>query len=192
MPLILQWPGVTREARALDGLLYQLDLPPTVLDLLGMPVPEHWDGVSLAHAVRGEPWRGRDHLVLGCGIYSYQRAVRTPRHRLIRTIHSGLFNYEPLYLFDLQSDPLGRVNLAQQEPQRVAELDHLLLEFLWRHTTGPDGVRDPFQEQLRAGVSPDIYCPRSLVEERMRMLGRGDHLADLARRRDLQPPLRPW
>src|SRR6202022_1358468 len=101
-------------------------------------------------AVQGQSFAARDHLILGTGAWSFQRAVRTPRYRLIRTIHSGLYPYDPLYLFDMQADPNGARNIADQRPEIVAELDHLLVEWLWRYTTGPDGIRDPFQEQLRA------------------------------------------
>ncbi len=198
VPLIVYWPGVTDRhdradtSRVVDGLIYQVDIPPTVLDLLGIEVPAHWDGSSFASAVHGEPFTPRDHLVLGAGIYSFQRAVRTTRYRLIRTIHSGLYPYDPLYLFDMQTDPYQQRNIAAQHPEVVAQLDHLLLEWLWRYTMGPDGVRDPFQEQLRAGIDPDLYCPRQRIEERLIALGRDDQLADLRRRRDRRPPLRPW
>lgn len=198
VPLIIQWPGLTDRqdipaARCVvDELIYQLDLAPTVLDLLGIDVPANWDGVSFAGAVRGEAFTSRDSLVLGVGIYSFQRAVRTNRYRLIRTIHSGLYPYDPLYLFDMETDSHQEHNIAVQHPEVVAELDHLLLEWLWRYTTGPDGVRDPFQEQLRAGLDPDLYCPRQRIEERLVALGRDDQLADLQHRRDRKPPLRPW
>ncbi len=192
VPLIVNWPGMAGRG-TVDALAYQLDLPPTVLELLGMDVPSGWDGQSLAAAVRGDGVPpGRDHLILGAGIYSYQRAVRTPRYRLIRTIHPGLFPYDPLYLFDLAADPGQTHNLAAEQPDTVAALDHLLLDWTYRHTTGPAGVRDPFQEQLGAGVDPDLYCPRATIEQRLIDLGRDDQLADLRRRRDPRPPLRPW
>lgn len=54
-----------------------------------------------------------------------------------------------------------------------------------------NGVRDPFQEQLAAGFDPDLYCPRQCIEERLIDLGRQDQLADLRRRRNRQPILRP-
>lgn len=192
VPLIISWPGQKQQGQVIEGLLYQLDLPPTVLDLLGMELPQNWDGVSCASAVRGEAWQGRDFLVNGSGIYAFQRAVRTARYRLIRTIHSGLYPYDPLYLFDLQEDPHQRQNVAEQRPEVVAELDHLLLAWLWDFTTGPAGVTDPFQEQLRAGCDPDLYCSRERIEDRLRTLGRDDQLADLHRRRDQHPALRPW
>ncbi|WP_165423408.1 sulfatase family protein [Ktedonosporobacter rubrisoli] len=198
VPLIIYWPGITDQAersvesRAIDTLMYQLDLAPTMLDLLGMELPTNWDGISLASQVRGSVGPTRDHLVLGCGIYSFQRAVRTERYRLIRTIHSGLYPYEPLYLFDMQNDPYQTQNIATEQPEIVAQLDHLLLAWLWQYTTGSEGVRDPFQEQLRAGITPDIYCPRWRIEERLQALGRDDQLADLRAHRDKKPALRPW
>jgi hypothetical protein len=90
----------------------------------------------------------------------------------------------------MQSDPGQRHNLVTERPGVVAQLDHLLLEWLWRYTTGPDGVLDPFQEQVWAGFDPDLYCSRQRIEERLLDLGRSDQLADLRSRRDLVPVLR--
>jgi choline-sulfatase len=191
VPLIVHWPEFTEAEHISDGLIYQLDLPPTILDLLGIEIPIGWDGISYAATVRGEPQSARSHLVLGCGIYCYQRAVRTPQHRLIRTIHPGLYPYEPLYLFDMQTDPNQTASLAQVRPDVVAELDHLLLDWGWQYTTGAGSVRDPFQEQLAAGVDPDLYCSRERMEQRLIDLGRDDQLADLRRRRDKWPSLPP-
>lgn len=195
VPLIIYWPGITdtaSSARTIDSLMYQLDLAPTVLDLAGIAIPERWDGISMAAAMRGNDYTPRDHLILGAGIYSYQRAVRTDQYRMIRTIHSGLYPYDALYLFDMVDDPYQTRNIAHDSPEIVAQLDHLLLSWLWHYTTGPDGVRDPFQEQLRAGVTPDLYCARQTVEERLLALGRSDQLADLRWRRDRKPAVRPW
>src|SRR5581483_7804637 len=108
VPLIIHWPGVTdtaTSARTIDSLMYQLDLAPTVLDLAGVAIPERWDGISMAAAMRGNGYAPRDHLILGAGIYSYQRAVRTGQYRMIRTIHSGLYPYDALYLFNMVDDP---------------------------------------------------------------------------------------
>ena len=192
VPLVIQWPGGAR-GRTLEGLWYQLDLPPTVVERVGLQVPTGWDGRSFAAALDGDlSTAGRDHLVLGCGIYSFQRAVRTEQYRLIRTIHSGCYPYDPVYLFDVQADPGERTDLSDERPDVVAELDHLLLDWTYRYTTGPAGVRDPFQEQLRAGVDPDLYCPLDRMRERLRDLGRDDQLADLERRRSAAPAARPW
>ncbi len=71
----------------------------------------------------------------------------------------------------MQADPYQTCNIAAEQPDVVAELDHLLLEWIWPYTMGPASVRDPFQEQLRAGIDPDLYCPRSVIEQRLIDLG---------------------
>jgi arylsulfatase A-like enzyme len=192
VPLIINWPGVVPAGMVVDDLMYQLDLPPTILDLLGMPIPGGWDGRSMRPAMTGSDAGVRDHLVLGTGIFSFQRAVRTDRYRLIRTIHSGLYPYEPLYLFDLEADPLQRHNIAAEQPDIVAKLDHYLMDWLWTYTTGPGAVMDPFQLQLAAGIDPDLYCSRANVERRLETLGRTDQLADLHRRRNISRPVTTW
>src|SRR5262249_59463061 len=64
VPLIVSWPGATKDARS-EALVYQLDLGPTILDLLGLPVPDGWDGESIAAALRGEEFGGREFIVRG-------------------------------------------------------------------------------------------------------------------------------
>jgi arylsulfatase A-like enzyme len=81
--LIVRWPGLTEnlddDRRRCDGLFYNLDLGPTLCELLDVPVPESWRGESFA-AVRDQPVGGRSHLILSHGAHSYQRAVRTRDH----------------------------------------------------------------------------------------------------------------
>jgi hypothetical protein len=106
---------------------------------------------------------------------------------MIRTIHPGLYPVDPLYLFDMQADPHETTNLAADRGDVVAELDHRLMEWISRYTTGVDRVSDPFQDQLNAGVLPDLYCSRAEVEQRLIDVGRADQLADLWRRMDVKP-----
>lgn len=189
VPLIIHWPGITEGGSRHDGLMYSMDLAPTVLELLGIPAPPRWDARSVASNVRGNDQPLRSHLVIGAGIFSFQRAVRTDHYRLIRTIHSGVYPYDPLYLFDMQADPWQRNDLSEQKPEVVARLDHLLLDWLWQHTTGPTASQDPFAVQLAAGFDPDLYCSRARMEQRLVDVGRDDQLADLRRRRQQQPVL---
>lgn len=192
VPLIINWPAAIPAGTVVDDLMYQLDLPPTILDLLDMPVPTGWDGCSVVPSLSGINADARDHLVLGTGIYSFQRAIRTDRYRLIRTLHSGLFPYEPLYLFDIQTDPMQRRNIAAERPDVVAQLDHQLMEWVSAYTTGPGAMMDPFQLQLGAGIDPDLYCSRETIETRLLELGRDDQLEDLRRRRSISRPRVPW
>lgn len=52
IPLILAGPPLA-DPRHLDGVTRTVDLAPTLLDLLGLPIPPAMEGVSLASALRG-------------------------------------------------------------------------------------------------------------------------------------------
>lgn len=54
VPVVMAGPGVTATTR-LDGVTRSIDLAPTVLDLLGLPIPASMEGDSLAAALRGGP-----------------------------------------------------------------------------------------------------------------------------------------
>ncbi len=193
LPLIIRWPGLTRGGRRNDALVYQLDLCPTLTEMLGLPTPQRWDGESFAAALQGQQFEGRPYLVCGCGIYSFQRAVRTPQWRLIRTIHAGCYPYEPLYLYNMEGDANQTHNAAEEEPEVVARLDHLLSEWWHEHCTGPDASLDPFQLQMAAGFTPDLYCSLDAMLQRLKDTGREEQYRDLVRRRLGRPPLpRPW
>ena len=46
IPLIIRWSGVKQADRRSDALLYNVDLATAVCDLLNIPIPADWDGVS--------------------------------------------------------------------------------------------------------------------------------------------------
>lgn len=54
IPLILSGYPLT-SPRPLEGVTRTVDIAPTLLDLLGLPIPPEMEGVSLAPALRGEP-----------------------------------------------------------------------------------------------------------------------------------------
>ena len=62
-------------------------------------------------------------------------------------------------LYDLESDPDERQNIATQQPERVAELTEAL--WLWMDATLYEGRH---HESQRAGIDPEI-------EEALRALG---------------------
>ena len=53
IPMIIKWPGI--EAGSMNcGLYYNIDLAPTMADLLGVVPNKNWDGISYAAAIVGE------------------------------------------------------------------------------------------------------------------------------------------
>jgi len=184
IPLVLAGPGI-KEGLTSDALVYQFDVIPALLAAADCRPPARLDCGDLAPALRGEPFAGRDHLVLGCGIYSFQRAVRTRTHRLIRTIHPGYYPYEPKLLVDLAADPLGRRNLVDSQPELAARLDSLYSDWWHRHCAGPGASVDPFT--LMGDYGPYTYGePEEIIAEFERQ-GRPEH-AEILRRRLLAGP----
>jgi arylsulfatase A-like enzyme len=87
--LILRGPGV-EGGRASDALVSQIDLFPTLCDLLGIAPPAWLQGRSLMPVLRGES-EGVNDAIFGevtyHGAYDPQRAVRTTRWKYIRGWH---------------------------------------------------------------------------------------------------------
>ena len=160
IPLIIYWPRLAASS-AQDGLLYNVDLPPTLCELLGIPVPPGWDGQSFAPAVRGEAREGRPYLVWEHGVYSCQRAVRTPDWLYVRTYHPGLFPFEETALHRMPDDRHQTTNVAAEHGDVVGRLDDVLQDWLREQLPSGD---DPMAAIIRAGpwryVQPDRWISR--------------------------------
>lgn len=117
IPLIVRWPGGA--AGHVDrGLHYQLDLAPTLMELLGGERPAIWDGQSFARAVtRGEPSGARDALVISQCAHVCQRSVRMDHWLYIRTYHCGFHLFPEEMLFDLVADPHEQNDIASLNPE---------------------------------------------------------------------------
>ncbi len=128
VPLVIKPPGRMPECgsdRVFDGFTSSIDLMPTVLELLGVGIPETCQGRSLAELLRGNTgsrdFRSKiffeNYLVLGPG--SLSRTL-TVKDKVYKYVHCSAF--EDL-LFDLTVDPLELHNLAG-EPAHSATLQY--------------------------------------------------------------------
>ena len=151
VPMIVRWPGVTPADASYNGLLYNVDLHPTLCELLRLPIPAHWDGDSFTAAVRGEEWEGRPCLIWDHALYSCQRAVRTPEWLFMRTYHPGLFPFEDEMLYEMKRDPHQTENLVLERGDVTANLDHLMQEWLHENLGYHGSKPDPMQEVIRTG-----------------------------------------
>jgi arylsulfatase A-like enzyme len=129
VPFILSGPGLPRgvpRALASDLPVSSLDLPPTLLSLAGLPVPDSWPGRDLTAALAGKlevreafsEWSDEESDKFGGLAF---RAVRTPTHKLI--IWKDPARGEELY--DLAADPAEAHNLIA-EPAAGPETGEIL------------------------------------------------------------------
>lgn len=106
-PLIFRGPGVPAGHRS-GALCYLFDIFPTACELVGLPVPDGVEGISLAATVQGRSSQGRPWIL---GAYKgVQRMVRSDRYKLIRYDLGGHLEEQ---LFDLQLDPYEITNRIQ-------------------------------------------------------------------------------
>jgi arylsulfatase A-like enzyme len=157
VPLLMVAPGRLPAGRRVDQLVRQVDIMPTLLDLLGCPVPPGLDGTSLVPAARGRAELDLEAFVEACGrVHGTPRdrrhGWRTPRWKYIAAPHAPDLGEE---LYDLERDPRERRNLAASDPVRLAELR--------ARVAAVEATAEP-PEELSA-------ADQEVVEQRLRDLG---------------------
>lgn len=126
IPLIIAGPGV-RAGSTTTALIETVDIYPTISAFAGLPAPAKVDGLSQVEVLRGAVGT-RDHVI---HVYPrgkrIGRAIRTARWRLVEWKEPGApSDKADLELYDYQSDPLERQNLAASNPAVIAELRAIL------------------------------------------------------------------
>jgi choline-sulfatase len=191
VPLILDGPAV--EPGVDEGLHYNVDLAPTITELVGGDPGDRWDGRSFAESVTRGTDTGRDFLVLSHGAWSVQRGVRWDDYLLLRTYHDGLKDFDPVELYDLAEDPHETTNLARDRPDDarggLALLQQWQRSRLMESATddaggnpdAPSALTDPLMDVVREG-GPHHAHPAEHVEPyaaRLRETDREEHATKL-------------
>lgn len=149
IPLIVSWPGVTKAGHGDDSFIYNLDLGPTLCDLLGGETPGDWDGASFRSNLQGDDGLDRDYLVWDHGLYTLQRAVRTKTHLMIRTYDDNDYSsFDPIALYDMTTDPYQTRNLAEEDPAALARCEQLLNEWTAEQLAKGHVHQDPLMATL--------------------------------------------
>ena len=133
IPLFVRWPGHVPAGRVCDAFVsHFIDLPGTLLELAGVPVPETFQGQSLVPLLLGETDdTGREDIFATYhgnqfGLYS-QRMVRTRRWKYVwnATAEDELYDLEtdPGELHNRALDPACADVLARLRQRLVAWME---------------------------------------------------------------------
>jgi len=147
VPLVVTDPRIGTDEHGLEStaLVTNLDLPATLLDLAGVPLPEGMQGASLVPFLRNKPpsaWREDifvEHLMMHPRIRKHE-GVRNSRYKYARYFESNPLLEE---LYDLVRDPLETTNLASDP-----EYNGLLGELRER----TDELRDAYGGEFDASL----------------------------------------
>jgi len=183
IPLIVRWPG-GRQGAVDGGLHYNLDLAPTLAELLDQPPKPRWDGASFAPAILRGADCGREYLVLSQNCHVCQRSVRWGPWLYMRTYHDGYHLFPTEMLYNVADDPHEQHDLAAARPDLCAQGLRYLTEWHDRMmATMPEGYsEDPMRIVLAEGGP---FHARGFLKEyvkRLEATGRGHAIAELKRR----------
>lgn len=183
IPMIIRWPD-GGQGSADKGLHYNLDLGPTLAELLDRPAKPHWDGESYAPVITRGADQGREYLVISQGCHVCQRSVRWGDWLYIRTYHDGYHLFPTEMLYNLADDPHEQHDLAAARPDLCAQGLIYLTE--WHDqmmATMPAGyTEDPMRIVLAEGGP---FHARGFLRDyvkRLEATDRGDAVPELKRR----------
>lgn len=115
IPMLVAGPSI--EHQVIDDPVELIDVPATILDLVGVERMSNVDSRSLAPRIFGDAQVHREDCV--CTEINY-RALRTPQFKFIENLNAE----DELY--DLQEDPQELNNLIEVEPELAGDMRHHL------------------------------------------------------------------
>jgi len=121
VPCVVRWPGKTKAGAVRATPWGFVDMMPTLAEIAGAKAPQGLDGVSMTKYLSGGPAPKRPYLYWEQNVFNvprqqwnpagHARALRDGRWKAVR-IRTG-----PVELYDLNTDPGERNDLAAKEPR---------------------------------------------------------------------------
>lgn len=140
VPLIIKDPSWNRKRKRITHLTNHVDILPTILDLLSLPLPDKIRGKSLVPLVRGSGEGFDDRTIYAEHAHRLANSLRTPRFKYIKETKTrhlfAFFVGRPAFvkgrrfLFDLSRDPGERLDLTAGASGLADRLDLALERWL--------------------------------------------------------------
>ena len=134
-----------------------IDLPPTLLSMAGIPLPEDYSGIDLTKLTKSDD-ELRNCVFIQISEASNSRAIRTDRFKYevrdpspVGSAHSKSKVYFESYLYDLKKDPNEKTNLVKDSRYSHIrqELKYMLIG-----------------EMKKAGEEPPVILPAVKVRKK--------------------------
>lgn len=183
IPMIIKWPG-GKSGHVDNGFHYNLDLPPTLAELLGKPPMPRWDGESYAPAIMKGQNCGREYLVISQCAHTCQRSVRFGPWLYMKTYHDFYHLWPDEMLYNVESDPHLQHDVAKKNPAVCHQAAYYYLQ--WHDQmmkTMPDGYdTDPLWTVMKEGGPAHSRGRLAKYCEFLEQTGRGWAIPELKKR----------
>lgn len=124
---IVRTPGMAEAGTPTDALTGSVDIYPTLVELAGLPTPDHIDGRSFVPVLDDPQATISDHVL---GFWRNGYTIRSEHHRLIR-------RGDGVQLFDHRNDPGETTDIANEHGEVVERLSADLEDHLARRKALP-------------------------------------------------------
>jgi choline-sulfatase len=169
IPLIFWLPGVMPTGLVIDEPVQCIDIMPTVLDLLDMPLTEGAQGRSLLPLIQGtQEWQSKPVYLETSGAgYTADSVQYEQRFRALRTERWKMVYASPddaYRLYDLAADPGESTDVQEQYPQLADSLRTLLNQWVLytqkRSYKQTESALDTTKKIVEESGVPQILLPQ--------------------------------
>jgi len=131
VPLIFYLPGKFQAAEPFTERVSTVDIAPTILDILGLPLPSYYQGQSLVSQADRDDLSARTIFAEGIGSGHKKKAALKNDYKLIYTTNSNTFE-----LYNLKDDPKELRNLTNRLPEIELPMKRTLQSFIAQSSRG--------------------------------------------------------
>ena len=186
VPLIIRWPGVVEAGSKSEHLISGVDLAPTILSAANVEPDEGMTGVSFLPALRGDAFKGREHVFAERG-WHWGPVTRSDGFDLVRSVTTKRYHFVYNAIPERVHGPTDMTkgnNVAWEELKEAKAKGALseLHERLFFQLPRPvfelyDLEKDPYQLENLAGDAATAKVEKELREELDRwMVKESDYL----------------
>lgn len=168
VPGIIRWPARVPQGKIVDTLFSHIDMPPTLLALAGLDVPEEMQGADLSRVALGETTEGPEAVLLQIFVPYKGDAILAPWRGIITKDHTyARYKNAPWVLFDDQADPQQMKNLATDATSNEVreKLDTHLAALMKKHgDSWTHNFNEPVEEDGRLYKHTTFYSVQEYLD----------------------------
>ncbi len=160
IPLIVRWTGHVPSGSTVDSPVINTDWLPTLVELAALPAPAGLDGVSFANLLTGHGPAPARRLFWHFPHYTNQGSRPSGAMRDGNWMLVEYYDDPAAELYDLSSDPGEQRDLAERNPERLAQMRAALADWRKRVNAQENRPKATFDEAKYRELYIDVDASR--------------------------------